>query len=94
VQSVTFFIFVKTIGMKTPFNKFLYVGFLALGLYQALLNRDYIQAASSMGIGLAFDPFDTEQKWTDRPTWQKSVLIIHLACAAAMFGLGVGLNDK
>jgi hypothetical protein len=47
-----------------------------------------------MGIGLAFDPFDTEQKWTDRPTWQKSVLIIHLAWAAAMFGLGVGLNDK
>ena len=80
--------------MKTPFNKFLYMGFLALGLYQALLNRDYIQAASSMGIGLAFDPFDTEQKWTDRPTWQKAVMIIHLALVAAMFGLGVGLNDQ
>ncbi len=80
--------------MKTPFNKFLYVGFLALGLYQALLNKDYIQAASSMGIGLAFDPFDTEQKWTDRPTWQKAVLIIHLALVAGMFGLGVGLNDQ
>ena len=70
------------------------MGFLALGLYQALLNRDYIQAASSMGIGLAFDPFDTEQKWTDRPTWQKAVMIIHLALVAAMFGLGVGLNDQ
>jgi hypothetical protein len=80
--------------MKTPFNKFLYVGFLALGLYQALMNKDYIQAASSMGIGLAFDPFDTEQKWTDRPTWQKAVMIIHLALVAAMFGLGVGLNDQ
>ena len=80
--------------MKTPFNKFLYAGFLALGLYQALLNKDYIQAASSMGIGLAFDPFDTEQKWTDRPTWQKAVLIIHLALVAGMFGLGVGLNDQ
>ena len=80
--------------MKTPFNKFLYMGFLALGLYQALLNRDYIQAASSMGIGLAFDPFDTEQKWPDRPTWQKAVMIIHLALVAAMFGLGVGLNDQ
>jgi len=80
--------------MKTPFNKFLYVGFLALGLYQALMNKDYIQAASSMGIGLVFDPFDTEQKWIDRPTWQKSVLIIHLAWVAGMFGLGVGLNDK
>jgi hypothetical protein len=80
--------------MKTPFNKFLYVGFLALGLYQALMNKDYIQAASSLGIGLAFDPFNTEQKWTDRPTWQKSVLIIHLAWVAAMFGLGIGLYDK
>ena len=80
--------------MKTPFNKFLYVGFLALGLYQALINKDYIQAASSMGIGLAFDPFDTEQKWTDRPTWQKAIMIIHLALVAAMFGLGVGLNDQ
>ncbi len=84
----------KLVCMKTPFNKFLYVGFLTLGLYQALLNKDYIQAASSMGIGLAFDPFDTELKWTDRPTWQKSVLIIHLALVAAMFGLGVGLYDK
>jgi len=80
--------------LKTPFNKFLYVGFLALGLYQALMNKDYIQAASSMGIGLAFDPFNTELKWADRPTWQKSVLIIHLALVAAMFGLGIGLYDK
>ena len=52
--------------MKTPFNKYLYLGFLALGLYQAVVNKDYIQAASSMGIGLAFDPFDTEQKWNER----------------------------
>ena len=80
--------------MKTPFNKFLYLGFLILGLYQALLNKDYIQAASSMGIGLAFDPFSQEQKWNDRPTWQKVVLFAHLALVAAMFGFGIGLNDK
>ncbi len=80
--------------MKTPFNKFLYLGFLILGLYQALLNKDYIQAASSMGIGLAFDPFNQEQKWNDRPTWQKVVLFVHLALVAAMFGFGIGLNDK
>jgi hypothetical protein len=61
--------------MKTPFNKFIYIGFL-------------------FGIGLAFDPFDQEQKWNDRPTWQKAVLIIHLGLVAAMFGFGIGLNDK
>jgi len=80
--------------MKTSFNKFLYIGFLLLGLYQSIFSKDYIQAASSLGIGLAFDPFNTEQKWNDRPTWQKAVLIIHLALVAAMFGLGIGLNDK
>ena len=63
-------------------------------MYQAIISKDYIQAAGSMGIGLAFDPFDIEQKWNDRPTWQKVVLFIHLALVAAMFGFGIGLNDK
>ena len=61
---------------------------------QAFFSKDYMQAAASLGIGLAFDPFNPEQKWNDRPTWQKAVMIIHLALVAAMFGFGVGLNDK
>jgi hypothetical protein len=80
--------------MNTPFSKFLYIGFLLLGLYQVIISKDYMQSAASLGIGLAFDPFNAEQKWNDRPTWQKAVLIIHLALVAAMFGFGIGLNDK
>ena len=80
--------------MYAPFSKYLYISSLILGLYQAFVNKDYIQAAASLGIGLAFDPFDIEQKWNDRPTWQKAVMIIHLALVAALFGLGIGLNDK
>lgn len=80
--------------MHTPFNKVLYIGFLLLGIYQALVSNDYMQAAASMGIGLAFDPFNPEQKWNERPMWQKVVLILHLAMVAAMFGFGIGLNDK
>ncbi|MFZ4798408.1 MAG: hypothetical protein ACOYMA_13005 [Bacteroidia bacterium] len=80
--------------MKTPFSKYLYIGFIIIGLYQALYTKDYMQAASSMGIGLAFDPFDIEQKWNERPTWQKAVLIVHLVIVAALFGFGIGLNDK
>lgn len=53
-----------------------------------------MEAAASLGIGLAFDPFDTAQTWNDRPTWQKAVLVLHLALVAAMFGFGIGLNDK
>ena len=80
--------------MNTPFNNFLYLGFLFLGLFQAFFTKDYMQSAASLGIALAFDPFNTEQKWNDRPKWQKAVLIIHLALVAAMFGFGIGLNDK
>ena len=80
--------------MKSPFNRYLYIGFLLLGAYQALFSRDYMQAAASLGIGLAFDPFNPEQKWNDRPAWQKAVLFINLALVAGMFGLGIGLNDK
>lgn len=80
--------------MKTPFSKYLYIGFLVLGLFQAFFSNDYMQSAASLGIALAFDPFNPEQKWNDRPTWQKAVLIVHLACVAAMFGFGIGLNGK
>ena len=80
--------------MKTSFNKFLYIGFLLLGLFQAIFSKDYMQASASLGIALAFDPFNTEQKWNERPKWQKAVLIIHLALIAAMFGFGIGLNNK
>jgi H+/Cl- antiporter ClcA len=80
--------------MKTPFNKYLYFGFILLGSYQALFNKDYMQAVASFGIGLAFDPFDQTQKWKERPTWQKALLYLHLAVVAGLFGLAVGLNDR
>ena len=85
---------IKWIKMNTPFSKYLYIGFLLLGLFQAFFSKDYMQASASLGIGLAFDPFNQEQKWNDRPFWQKAVLIFHLALVAAMFGFGIGLNDK
>jgi mannose/fructose/N-acetylgalactosamine-specific phosphotransferase system component IIC len=80
--------------MKTSFNKFLYIGFVLVGIFQALFSKEYMQAVSSFGIALAFDPFDQEQKWNDRPTWQKTVLIVHLGLVAALFGFAVGLHDK
>lgn len=80
--------------MKTSFNKYLYVGFLLLGLYQALISKEYMQAAASMGIGLAFDPFNTEQKWDDRPMWQKAVLIIHLLLVAIIFVVAFMTSSK
>jgi hypothetical protein len=53
-----------------------------------------MQAASFLGIALAFDPFDVDQGWKQRPLWQKAILIFHLALVAGLFGLGVGLNER
>lgn len=75
--------------MKTPINKFLYLGFLLIGIYQFIFTKDYLQAAASLGIGLAFDPFNPEQKWSDRPSWQKAVLIIHVIIVFTMFVFGL-----
>jgi hypothetical protein len=80
--------------MKTPFNKYLYIGFILLGAYQAFFSKDFMQATASLGIAMAFDPFNTEQKWNERPFWQRAILIIHLAFVAGLFGFGIGLNDK
>lgn len=78
--------------MKTSFNKFIYIGFLLLGWYQVLLTKDYMQASASLGIALAFDPFDQEQKWNERPNWQKVVLIIHLTMVFVMIGFGLNFR--
>jgi hypothetical protein len=80
--------------MKTHFNRYLYLGFLVLGTYQAVFTKDYLQAASSFGIGMVFDPFNPDQPWKERPSWQKAVLIIQLGLTAALLGLGIGLNDR
>jgi hypothetical protein len=76
--------------MKTPFNKFIYLGFIALAI-KSFWETTLLH--SSLGIALAFDPFDPEQKWDNRPFWHKGVLLIHLAAVAALFGLGLELNN-
>jgi hypothetical protein len=79
--------------MNTPFNKYLYIGFILLGSYQAFFNKDYLQAAACFGIGLAVDPFNQMTSWYDRPTWHRVILYGHLKIFLGMLVLG-GLNDK
>jgi hypothetical protein len=78
--------------MNSPFNKYLYIGFILLGSYQAFFNKDYLQASACFGIGLAFDPFNQMTSWYDRPTWHKVILYVHLTIFLGM--LVLGLNDK
>lgn len=76
--------------MKNSFSRYIYIGFILFGIYELAIKHSPSDAATYMGIALAFDPFDQEQPWKERPTWQKVVLIIHLAIVFGLFGYMIG----
>jgi len=76
--------------MSTSFNKYLYIGFVLFGIYELVVRHSAGDAVTYMGIALAFDPFNQQQPWKERPTWQKAILIIHLAIVAGLFGYMIG----
>ena len=74
------------------FNRIGYVLFLLLAAYQALVKKDFIEAASSLGIALVFDPFDQKVTWNERPLWQRVWMMVHLGAAAAILGYGISMD--
>ena len=79
------------INMNKNISRVLYAGFLLFGIYMLISSR-YGDAAMYFGIGLAFDPFDQEQSWKDRPLWQKAWLLVHLGICSASLGLEIGIK--
>jgi hypothetical protein len=63
--------------------------FVAISLYHLIFNKNYIDAATSLGIGLIFDPFDQSVSWNIRPKWQQAWLIVHLILMILLFGIGI-----
>ena len=74
------------------FYRIAYVLFILLAIYQVIVRKDFIDAATNLGIALIFDPFNIKVSWSDRPQWQRAWLIIHLAIAAALLGYGISLD--
>lgn len=89
--------------MKNNPHRWLYLGFVAFGMYK-LLKHDFGDASIYLGIALAFDPFDIKQPWKERPKWQKAVLIAQLVVVFGLFftqifpefsqGFKEGFNSK
>jgi hypothetical protein len=79
--------------MNPKINRVLYGGFVALGLYYLLVQRDPGTAIAQIGIALVFDPFNPDQPWGERPRWQKIWLYTHLAVMALIVGMWMGTND-
>lgn len=64
--------------VSEKFNRILYTGFVMLAMYFLIFSGDVSQAMANLGIALIFDPFDQKQKFTERPLYQRTWLIIHL----------------
>ncbi len=79
-------------NISLGYYRIVYVLFIVLAIYQILGRNDFIDAASSLGIALIFDPFDQSVSWKNRPLWQKAWLFIHLAITSALFGYGISLD--
>lgn len=80
--------------MKSNQNiqRFLYGGFTVLGIYK-IISGNFGDAAMYLGIALINDPFDHTITWKERPFWQRSWLVVHLALCAGCLGMEVGLGD-
>lgn len=67
-------------------NRILYVSFVLLGLF-----RSFTEGASEglalLGIALAFDPFNHDRKWADRPLYQKAWLLLHVGVVFVLLGM-------
>lgn len=82
----------KSKDLTPSFNRVAYGLFALLAIYQIFIKKDFIEAASSMGIALIFDPFNQSVTWNERPLWQRAWLIVHLAIAAALLVYGISID--
>lgn len=75
--------------ISTTVNRWAYAAFMLLSLYFLFVSKDLVSAASNMGIALIFDPFNPATKWTDRKSWQKGWLLLHvlLTLGLLLYGL-------
>lgn len=74
--------------LSTTFNRWLYGGFVLLCVY-FLIQGEFINAASNLGIALIFDPFDQTVKWNDRKLYQRIWLFVHVALVIVLFVAGM-----
>lgn len=63
-------------GKFTQVNRIMHIGFILLACMQHFLFNETSSALGSLGISLAFDPFNQETKWAQRPLWQKAWLLL------------------
>lgn len=71
--------------MRTKLNIYIHAAFILYGLFQVFIENNINNAVIYFGLALAFDPFDVNQPWKERPKWQKGVLIAELVFTLLLF---------
>ena len=69
-------------------NRMVYGFFVAFGLIDIFQGKT-MDAATYLGLALAFDPFDSSVPWKVRPLYQRVWLFVHLIIVFALFISGV-----
>ncbi len=79
----------KSITMEKGFIRFLYVGFVVLGIGRLVFQGPAVlsDAMASLGIALAFDPFNASVSWSERPLYQRVWLLVHVSVVLIMLGV-------
>lgn len=68
----------------TAFSRYAYFFFLLMVIF-LLVKGDTEWATIIFGLSLAFDPFDQNVKWSNRPLYQRVWLIVHVLVLYAGF---------
>ena len=76
------------------FNKYAYIFFILISIILFVFSIDWMIAVSNLGIALAFDPFDQQIKWQNRPLYQRIWLFVHVATVFILFGVGIYIKHN
>ncbi len=68
-------------------NKYTYSTLVVLAI-ACIWQKQFASAVICAAIALAFDPFNQQIKFNNRPIWQKAWLVLHLAAVMLLVGLG------
>jgi hypothetical protein len=63
--------------MNHAFTRSIHILFFILSIAFAI-RQQFDQGLIYGGIALAFDPFNANEKWSDRPIWQRCILLSEL----------------
>lgn len=67
-------------------QKILHISFITTGILFLFLKENIDNAIIYFGLALAFDPFDPQQKFQERPQWQKWILYAELMFVFFLLG--------